>query len=144
MEEPNQVEPDEIPEQYRDPQIDELINQLRVLQSIANVLHDIREALYTSEYTMPVDALELRKEGYFVFPTRVSALDALRKAIEKVRPVSWYVRLVALFRVKHANSELRKAHAEQKKAEEVRREHMQRLAENAGKLNYGRFRGRYS
>jgi hypothetical protein len=74
---------------------------------------------------------------------RISELRALRKAIEKLNS-PWYVRLAAFFRVKRANSELAKIFAAQKEHEKERREHMQHLAENAGKLNYGRFRSRYS
>jgi hypothetical protein len=140
MEELNQIKPkpfEVIPN--RDPQIDELIDELRVLHAIAHFLHEIRDALYTSEYEMP----EVVKEGQFVFPRQMSQLAALTKAIENLKPVPWYVRLRKLFLVRRVKREFQKADEHQKQQEELRRVHMQHLAENAGKLNYGRFRSRY-
>jgi len=133
------VEAESFAEAYRDPQIDELIDELRVLHGIAHFLHEIREALYTSEYVMP----EPGKEGQFVFPRQINQLAALTKAIEKLKPVPWYIRLASLFRVRRVNREFQKAAEYQKQQEQLRRVHMQHLAENAGKLNYGRFRSRY-
>ena len=141
----NQVEPPEFSrghlevEAYRNPQINELIDELRALHSIAHALSEIREALYTNDYSVP----ERIPGASIFFPQRISALAALVKAIEKLKPTPWYVRLARLFRVKRANSELQKMAAVHKEAEKERREHMQRLAENASKLNAGRFRSRY-
>jgi hypothetical protein len=154
MEETNQVEPEsEAPKfsrghveliPYRDPQIDELIDELRVLHGIAHFLDEIREALYTNEYSVPERVPPAPNEfPTMVFPPQISQLAALTKAIEKLRPVPWYVRLANLFRVRRVNREFQKAAEHQKQQEELRRVHMQHLAENAGKLNYGRFRSRY-
>jgi hypothetical protein len=151
MEEPNQVEPkpflrgdlEVIPN--RDPQIDELIDELRALHGIAHFLHEIREALYTNEYSMPEPVPPAPNEfPTVVFPQRISALTALVKALEKLKPVPWYVRLANLLRVRRVNAEFRKAAEYHKQQKELRRLHMQHLAENAAKLNYGRFRSRYS
>jgi hypothetical protein len=131
-------------EVYRDPQIDELIDELRALHGIAHFLHEIREALYTNEYSVPELVPPAPNEfPSVVFPQRLSALTALVRALEKLKPVPWYVRLASLFRVRRVNAEFRKAAEHQKQQEELRRVHMQQLAENAGKLNYGRFRSRY-
>jgi hypothetical protein len=147
MEDHEQLESEE-QEQYRDPQIDELITELSVLHPIAHALREISEALYTQEYSvperMPADGTVDASNYRLVFPQTISALESLRKAIEKLRPVPWYARLAAWFGVRRANSEFRKSVAEQKKAEKIRREHMQHLAENAGKYTGHRFRSRYS
>jgi hypothetical protein len=136
--------PESFAEAYRDPQIDELIDELRVLHSIAHSLHEIREALYTHEYSVPEQIPPGPNEfPTVVFPQRISALGALVKAIEKLKPAPWYVRLSALFRVKRANSELHKMAVIHKQTEKERREHMQRLAEHASQLNAGRFKSRY-
>jgi len=128
----------------RDPQIDELIDGLRALHGISNVLDDICEALYTNEYSVAERVPPAPNEfPTVIFPQRISALTALVKALEKLKPVPWYVRLASLFRLRRVNAEFRKAAEYQKEQEELRRAHMQHLAENAGKFNFGRFRSRY-
>ena len=138
------VEAESFAEVYRDPQIDELIDELRALHGIAHFLHEICEALYTNEYSVP-ERVPLAPNEFptVIFPQRISALTAMVKALEKLKPVPWYVRLASLFRVRRVNREFQKAAEHQKQQEELRRVHMQHLAENAGKLNYGRFRSRY-
>lgn len=157
MEESNQVEPkseaeEYPPEQYRDPQIDELI---AVLQNISyhlsdllpinQSLHGISEALYTNEFLMPEILSEKisASEGSFIFGRRVTRFELLTKAIERLRPWPWYTRVAHWFGVKRANKKLREMTEAQKEQAKKRSEHMQYLAENAGKLNFGRFRSRY-
>lgn len=121
-------------EQYRDPQIDDLIEELRVLAS------DVWDLRWAVRY----GADQNSSAAYSIARDLSQAIYALGHTLERTAFVPWYVRLARWLRSKRGNLEMRKLEAEHKRKESERREHMQRLAENAGKLNYGRFRSRYS
>jgi len=118
---------------YRDPQIDELIEALRILQSD---LCDLRWTLYSgfAKNAQAVESLnsDLRR-----------SLHELIMTMHHTAFVPWYLRVWRGLRLMRVNAQLGKLAEAQKERDEKRRLHMQRLAENASKLQ-GRFRGRFS
>jgi hypothetical protein len=121
-------------EQYRDPQIDDLIEELRAINS------DLWDLRWAVRYGADQNSTAI----YSSARDLATALHAVRDTIEKTAFVPWYLRLWRGFGLMRINAQFRKLTAERKAQDLARREHMQHLAENAGKLNYGRFRSRYS
>jgi hypothetical protein len=118
---------------YRDPQIDELIEALRILQ---NDLCDLRWTLYSgfAKNAQAVESLnsDLRRSFHELIMTMLHTAF-----------VPWYLRVWRGLRLMRENAQLGKLAEAQKERDEKRRLHMQRLAENAGKLQ-GRFRSRFN
>jgi ribosomal protein L29 len=144
MEETNQVEPGKETPNFgrghlevipnRDTQIDELIDELRGINSD---LWDLRWAVRHG-------ADQNSSAIYSSARDLATALHAVRDTIEKTAFVPWYLRLWRGFGRMRVKRKFQKAVGKAEQQKELRRVHMQHLAENAGKLNYGRFRSRYS
>lgn len=119
-------------EQSRDRQIDDLIEELRVL---ASDLCDIRWAI---SYGCDKNASAIHR----VSRELSESLYQVQRAIERTAFIPWYLRFWRGLHLMRAKHQMRKVTAEQERRARALTEHMQHLAKNAAQYG-GRFRSRY-